>query len=47
MNAASQWLADNLAEVIVAIAQANVALAGQPADAPIQQAQPTEPGGDE
>ncbi|MGV7252799.1 hypothetical protein PJJ30_28770 [Mycobacterium kansasii] len=30
MNAASKWLADNLAAVIVAVAQANAVLAPQP-----------------
>ncbi len=38
---------DNLAEVIVAIAQANAPLAGQAVSAPVQQPQPTGAGGDE
>jgi len=47
MNTASQWLADNLADVIVAIARANATLAGQAASAPVQQPQPIVAGGNE
>lgn len=42
MNTASQWLANNLADVIVAIARANATLAVRAASAPVQQPQPTE-----
>lgn len=47
MDTASQWLANNLAAVIVAIAQANATLGNQPVSGPGQQAQPSEAGGDE